>query len=188
MITSRPSDLARRSRRGFTLVEMMIGAALGSMTLGGVLSAYIMLVRSGVRASNYATMETHSRRSLEQLGIDLRMASNISWTNTTSITLTVPNNYTSTSNQVTYSYDSATKQFRMSPAPNGGASGSILILARNVSALTFTYYDRTGGTAGVTPATTKRVHISMTLSTSVGGSAGSSQMAAGSYTLRNKDV
>ena len=57
----------------------MIAASLGSMILAGVLSTFLMLVRSGVRVGNYSVMETETRRAFEQLGIDSRMANNFSF-------------------------------------------------------------------------------------------------------------
>jgi len=95
----------------------MIGATLGSIVLAGVLSTYLMLLRSGVSASNYSVMESQARRAFDQFGIDARMASAIISTSTgspasvTKVTLTVPNNYLSNSNQVTYAFDSTNQWF-----------------------------------------------------------------------------
>src|SRR6218665_256011 len=76
MITSL-SDLRARRTRAFTLVEVLIAASIGSIILAGVLAAFLMLVRSGVRVSNYSMMEAQTRRAFEQLGIDARMANKI---------------------------------------------------------------------------------------------------------------
>src|SRR5581483_1356878 len=115
-ITSRPE---RRRRGGFTLAEVMIGASLGSVVLLGVLTTYLMLLRSGVSASNYSVMESQARRAFEQFGIDARMSSGVASTLTgavvTKVTLTVPNNYNSNSNKVTYAYDSTNQWFYMVP-------------------------------------------------------------------------
>ena len=76
-MTSSPLNLRpKRRNRAFTLVEVLIAASLGSIVLAGVLSSYLMLIRSGVRVANYSTMETETRRAFEQLGIDARMANN----------------------------------------------------------------------------------------------------------------
>ena len=120
--------------RAFTLVEVMIGASLGSIVLLGVLTTYLMLLRSGVSASGFAEMESQARRTFEQFGIDARMANNLSSTTTTvggvtavtSVTLTVPNNYTGTSNKVTYGWDSTNQLFYLVPG-DGTSSGQVYV-------------------------------------------------------------
>ena len=112
-----------KSRRGgFTLVEVMIGAVIGTIVLAGVLSSFLMLGRSGANVANYSMMETQSRRALEELSQDLRMANGVIWNSDQSITLTVPDNYTATSNQVTYAYDNATQELYkfLQPLAGGG--------------------------------------------------------------------
>ena len=91
-----PASCRRRPTAGFTLVELLIASSLGTIVLAGVLAAFLMLVRSGVRASNYSVMESQTRRAFEQLGIDARMANDFVSTFTgsaiTSFTLTIPSN------------------------------------------------------------------------------------------------
>ena len=59
--TTRPDRAVRRA--GFTLVEVMIAASLGSFVLLGVLTTFLLLGRSGVAAQNY------------NLGVDFRWRS-----------------------------------------------------------------------------------------------------------------
>ncbi len=115
---------------------MLIGGTLGSMVLAGVLSTFTMLLRSGVRAQNYAQMESQTRQAFEQLGIDARMASEMTSTDSTrsvgvsttrtSVTLTVPHNYTTTSNKVTYGYDSTNQVFYLLPG-DGTTTGQVYV-------------------------------------------------------------
>ena len=51
-----------RHRRGFTLIEVMLAAAIAAFVLTGVLATNREIVRSGLRAANYAEMETQCRR------------------------------------------------------------------------------------------------------------------------------
>jgi Tfp pilus assembly protein PilW len=97
-----------RRRAAFSLVEIMIGASIGSFVLLGILTAFVTLGRNGARLYNYNTMETESRRALDEFSQDVRMASGIVWNSASSVTLTVPDNYAAYGNQVTYAYDSAT--------------------------------------------------------------------------------
>src|SRR3954469_18335908 len=109
------STIRSKGSRGFTLVEVMIAASIGTMVIAGVMSTFLMLGRSGANIANYSMMEAQSRRALEEFSQDLRMANAITWNSATSITLTIPNNYTPTSGVVTYSYDSTNETFTRSP-------------------------------------------------------------------------
>lgn len=186
--TTRPD---RPGRRAFTLVEVMIAASLGSMVLAGVLSTFLMLARSGASAVNYTTMDIQVRRALQEFGQDIRMASNIAWNSSSSITLTVPNNYTTTSNQVTYSWDNTSASspsyrcFYRVPG-NSTATTPKTIFVRNVTSLVYSRYNRTNAPA-TTEASTKRVQIAMTVTaTTQTVVAATDQMVAASFILRNK--
>jgi prepilin-type N-terminal cleavage/methylation domain-containing protein len=93
-----PAAARSSAARGFTLVELMIGAALSSFILAGVLSTFLFLGRSGANVQNYNDMEAQARRCLEMFAEDVRQASAITWTSSTSITLTV------NSASITYAY------------------------------------------------------------------------------------
>lgn len=97
-----PVRKAAPRARGFTLVEVMISAGLGSFILAGVLSTFLFLGRSGANISNYCDMEAQARKALEQFAEDTRQASAVSWTSSDSVTLTV------NSVGITYTYASGT--------------------------------------------------------------------------------
>lgn len=191
--SSTPSKSPRRRSRAFTLVEVMIGAALGSVVLAGVMSTFLMLSRSGIAAVNYTTMDAQSRRALEEFAQDIRMASNVTWNSTASITLTVPENYVTadpaTTNRVTYAWDndSASGSYRcFYRLPGGSASKTIYI--RNVTTFLFARFDRLNGPTA-SNASTKRIQISMTVTTTARTVvATTDQLVSASYILRNKPV
>ena len=137
---------------GFTLVEVMIGATLGTMVLAGVVTTFLMLGRSGANIANYCTMEAESRRALEELSQDLRMAKNVTWNSAQSVTLQVPENYTATGNQVTYALDSTTGSFYRMPGV-ASDSNARLTLIRSVASCTFARFDRVN-IATTSPAST----------------------------------
>lgn len=169
----------------------MIGASLGSIVLAGVLSTFLMLSRSGMSAVNYTTMDTEARRALEEFGQDVRMASNVTWNSSSSITLTVPNNYTTASpvNQVTYAWDNTTStsaSYRCFYRVPGTAADPKTVLVRNVTTFLYTRYNRTNASA-TTDASTKRIQISMTVTTTAQTVvAATDQLVAASFILRNK--
>ena len=187
-----PTERARPVRRGrreraFTLTEVLIGASLSTIVLTGVLSAFLMLGRSGMNAANYSMSEAEIRRGIEDFAQDVRMASAITWNSSSSITLTVPNNYTTTSNKVTYTYDSASETFYRIPGDSAATSPKT-IFVRNISSFTFYRYNRLDATAA-NDAETKRIQLSMNVrrtgSTLV---AANTKLVLASYILRNKSV
>lgn len=97
-----------KSRRaaGFTLVEMLVATGIAGFVLAGILSAFLMLGRSGYNAANYSTMEAEARRALETFSADARQSKNITWLNANSVTLTVA--ATTGDVLVTYTWDSST--------------------------------------------------------------------------------
>ncbi|HWA25604.1 MAG TPA: prepilin-type N-terminal cleavage/methylation domain-containing protein [Lacunisphaera sp.] len=190
-----------RPRRpaGFTLVEVLISISLGSMVLAGVLSAFLMLARSGIRTSNYSVMETETRRAFEQLGIDARMAnnfvSNFTGSVITSFTLTIPSNDLTTQRQVTYgidSSDSANMKLYMVPGADPTATSGRLVLVSRVTGLTFLRYDANGTlipTSTTSDAGVKHVQASLSVRRSTSGVAAATQVIRSSaFTLRNISI
>lgn len=104
-ITLSPIRTRKSGRRGFTLVEVMISAALSTFILAGVLSTFLFLGRSGANLRNYSDMEAQARRGLEMFAEDVRQASAITWDSETQCTLTV------NTASVVYSYTSGTNSF-----------------------------------------------------------------------------
>jgi hypothetical protein len=163
----------------------MIGASLGSVVLLGVLTTYLMLLRSGVSASNYAVIESQARRAFEQLGIDARMASGLTSSGTTSVTLTVPNNYAANGNLVTYAYDSTNLWFYLVPG-NGASLTNQQILVRSVTGVTFKKYDSSMG-ANATDPLAKHVQVSITVRRSAARVVAESEtILSAAFTMRNK--
>jgi prepilin-type N-terminal cleavage/methylation domain-containing protein len=179
------STIRSKDRRGFTLVEVMIAASLGTMVLAGVMSTFLMLGRSGANVANYSVMESQARRALEEFSQDVRMANAITWNSTSSITLTIPNNYAPTAGVVTYAYDSGSQKFYRTPRDSTSASGQTDLI-RNVVSFSYARFDRINNPAAQ-DMTTKRIQISMTARTTSNTAVGASNIIlSASYILRNK--
>jgi prepilin-type N-terminal cleavage/methylation domain-containing protein len=131
-----PCRRKRSSSRGFTLVELLIGTSLSAIILAGVLSAVLMIARSGYLLSNYIDMEKEARAALETIAVDARVTESISWQRAsatsplTGIILTPPG---STSG-VRYDYDSTTGTL------NRTEGGKVRILVSGIQSLTFSAY------------------------------------------------
>lgn len=185
--TARPS---RRPDAGLTLVELMIAGGIGSFVMTGVLSVVLMMGRSGMSASNYADMEAQSRRAVDEFAQDVRMASDLTWNSSTSVTLTVPDNYAANGNQVTYALDSTPTgptagSFYRLPGTTGSTSPRIA-LARNVTTLTFIRYTRTN-TVAADDFSAKRLQLTMNLRTTAQTTVDQNTLVvSASYVLRNK--
>lgn len=95
MTTSTPSPAARKASRarGFTLVEIMIGATISVFVLAGVMSTFLFLGRSGANVQHYNDMESQARRALEQFAEDVRQASSLTWNSPNDVTLIVNSQY-----------------------------------------------------------------------------------------------
>ena len=198
-MTSSLSNLPRQRRqsRAFTLVEVLIAASLGAIVMAGVISASLMLIRSGVRVSNYSMMEAQTRRAFEQMGIDARMANSFTSIYTsgviTAFTLTIPSNDLITQRQVTYGYDTTSdplhKKFFMVPGSNPAVTTGRLNLVGEVSGLTFLRYDTSNTlipASTTSDATVKHIQVSISVSRATTGVAAATQVIRSSaFTLRN---
>lgn len=186
----------------------MIATFLNAIAILGVMTTFMMLIRNGLNLQGYAEMEAQVRRAFDQFGIDARMASGLT-TGTNSVTLTVPNNYTSTSNEVTYGYDTTNQVFYLVPgdgvssgevyvAPGSGTAptGQRILIGRvggvtastKVTSLTFTRYDSSSPPATTSlDSSTKHVQIKLNVRRSwTAGDTANETAVSASFTLRNK--
>ena len=171
-------------------MEVLISASISTLIMAGVLSSFLMLGRSGANLTNYTTMDSQTRRALEDFAQDVRMASNITWNSDSSVTLTVPDNYAANSNQVTYAWGTASgvasyQTFYRKPG-NAAASTTLTTYVSNVTSLSFYRYDLLN-VAATTDAATKRIQLNMkiTRTNSTVVSATDTTISA-SFVLRNK--
>jgi prepilin-type N-terminal cleavage/methylation domain-containing protein len=153
-----------RFRSGFTLVEVLVGAALSALLLVGILTTFVMMGRVSASIQNYSEIEISARKALEVMGREIRMARDITTdstelllgTNGTSVTLSMPDSSANPSGigySVTFAYNSTTKTITRTGPPLHDLGGSIdtAILLRNVQPITgssiFFYFRRPNSTA-----------------------------------------
>ena len=181
-----------RCPAGFTLVEVLVAAAISVFILAGVLTANLQIIRSGIRIAQYAEMDSQVRRALDSLGRDLKAARAIQWHGESDITLTVPVAGGTTA-QVTYAWTAASGAFfRVAGASSATAMGR-LELVRGIAALpaggaglSFSRYDR-AGLPVTTDAATKLITVTLTVTRSAPTAADTSQRpVSATFALRSK--
>ena len=193
---------ARRRLAGFTLVELMIAATLSSIILAGVLSSFLMLVKSGVRISNYSTMEAETRRAFEQLGIDARMSNDFDSAivsgEIVSFTLTIPTEDAANPHrQVTYGFeadptDSTKKRLFLVPGDSASATAGKRVLISKINAVVFARYNSSDvliPTSTVLDTGVKHIQVQVSVSRSAIGVAAATQVIRSSaFTIRNISI
>lgn len=189
-----PTDASRRpSARAFTLPEVMIAATLSVFTLAGVLSAFLLIGRTALSASNYSTMESEIRNALDLFAADARNAADIRWQSAQSITLVMPAGR-SGPGEITYRYipaeGSSLGTFRRET--NDGAAARDLVdnVASDFAFQRYKLQPSGGGdNIAANDLETKQIQLSLrALALSSGAPAASQTAVSTSYVLRNKNV
>jgi len=179
---------AQSLARGFTLVELLVGATLSAMVMAAVLSSYIYMARSLARLANQQTLETEARRTMAILAQDVQMATSIVGTPSTSgVTLAIPTATGITT--VAYTYSNSAGTLTRTPA-----AGTGLILLRNITpgGIYFSFYDRAGNEYGsFTNYLSGIKQLSLQISTQAGVAGTGSQtklyqLASSRLVLRNR--
>lgn len=191
-----PTDSLRSRRfaaRGFTLVEVMIGSTISVVVLAGVLTAFLMMGRSGYNAANYSVMEAEARRALETFSSDARMANNINWNSVNSITLRVVTGGSPQS--ITYAYDTSTTgdtaQCFYRVVGTASSTATRLVLVRNVSDFAFRRYKVINGVdyTANNDLETKQIQITLrSVRTGATTVAATNAVLSARVVLRNKVV
>ena len=79
--------LTDRNRHAFTLVEMMVGVALGSLLLISVASLYLYSLKSFSSMSNYTDLSSKNRHASDIVSRDIRSAISIASVSTNQLVL-----------------------------------------------------------------------------------------------------
>ncbi len=190
-------ELRRARSRAFTLVELIVSSTLSGIVLAGVLSAVLMITRSGYLINNYMEMEQQARTALETFAIDARVTDSVTWSRDsdsaplTAITLTPPSDVGSPI-PVTYTYSAARGTLSRT------AGGATRVIMSGIESLSFTAYkyaepgthiaiDASASTLTSLQNNTKMVQISLSAVRSRSALAdATNNVVSARYVLRNK--
>lgn len=172
----------------------MVAVALSSLIMAGVLSTALQVMRSGVRITEYAEMESQVRTGLAQLGHDLRNASGITLNGPGDLTLTVPTADGST-RQVTYAWTASTQSLFEVPGTDSSVVAGRITLVRGIPpqaggspGVTFVRLDPAGQPAA-TDGAAKLIRVDLSVSRGAGSEAAvTEQGVSATFALRNKAV
>jgi prepilin-type N-terminal cleavage/methylation domain-containing protein len=171
-----------RDRRGFTLVEMMVGVAIGCLLLAALATLYVFSMRSFAAMANYSDLNQKSRYASDIVTRDIRSAMSVVSASATQLELDEPDGKT------TYIYDDVNGT--LSRTKNGETK----VLLSGVGSLSFTLYQRPffGATyeqftTAATPAYAKLVAFQWSCSRRLVGSLNNSEsLEAAMVELRNQ--
>jgi prepilin-type N-terminal cleavage/methylation domain-containing protein len=121
---------SRKPRAGFTLVELIVGIALGTLVLVAVASIYLFSLTSYASLANYAELNAKDRMASDTISRDIRSASAVASVTASQLVLRFGKA------DVTYAYD-----------PDLGTLtrwqfGESRVLLKNVDDLSFYLYQR----------------------------------------------
>lgn len=143
MITISPhKNPQSRIHDGFTLVELMVSAAIATIFVGIILSVLMLMTRGSVSLTNYARMSSQGRVALEYFSRDTRAANDITVSSpftytdpdtgnkevrsSTGVTFTYPNFY-GTNVQAVYTYDSLLETLTRAYTYDGTTTTKVLL-------------------------------------------------------------
>jgi type IV pilus assembly protein PilW len=162
--------------RGYTLMELMVSMTIGLIVMASVATTFTSQTRTYSAQEQINQMEQNARGALDIMSREIKMAgykpnggsvTGVVSYSSTSLTIQADLNgdgIVSTSGsdheQIAYAYDSANKRITRQVGNDAAA-----ILAENISALTFTYYQSTGTSYATSATTIRRIQISLTAKT-----------------------
>jgi len=89
-----------------TLVEIMIGAGIGSLTGAAILALVFFSARSFAALSNYVDLDVYSRNALDKMCSEIRQANRLMVYSPTNLQFEAVDPDSGATNTLTYTYDS----------------------------------------------------------------------------------
>jgi Tfp pilus assembly protein PilW len=123
----------RRSRRGFTLVELTVATSISVFVLATMMVSLVVISRCFNALGNYADLDRQSRNTMDVMARDIRQTGGLTnWTSTSLIFTNLDGNLLS------YSYSTNSRLLSYTNASTGQSS----VLLSNCTSLTFSIFQR----------------------------------------------
>ena len=169
---------------GFSLVELMISLTLIMILTLALLTSFTFIARGDQSLANYGEMNAQARKLLEQIGRDLRTATDVTNFTATSLTITVPTNTAGTATQdVIWSYDSVSRTVSRHDTT------STKQYARDVEIFSFYYYNSASPSVETTSLVeVKQVQLRLRMLRLVASSITSEYVISSQFTMRAKST
>ena len=101
MVMNKRSKFSRSDKSGFSLMELLLAIGIGGIVLVGATMSVNLWARSSVSLGNYVDMSGSCRRTLDIFASDVRMADDVSVSNSGTFTFTA---YAASNKRVTVNY------------------------------------------------------------------------------------
>ena len=169
---------------GFSLVELMISLGLIALLTLALLTSFTFIARGDRSLQNYGEMNAQARKLLEQLGQDLRSATDVVNFTASNLHLTVPTNTAGTTTQdVIWSYDSANATVTRQ------VGAGTAIYARDVETFSFYFYNSASPSVETTSLVeVKQVQLKLRMLRLVAGTITSEYVISSQFTMRAKST
>jgi prepilin-type N-terminal cleavage/methylation domain-containing protein len=124
--------LRRKSRQGYTLVEMVVATGLFGIASVALCSIYLFSTRAFVSIANYAELDKINRTAMDALTKEIRQARLVTDVTTNSVTI-----INGAGVSVTYRFESSSKRFMRL-----ATDGTSRVMVSDCSLLNFEVYQR----------------------------------------------
>jgi prepilin-type N-terminal cleavage/methylation domain-containing protein len=128
--------VTNRSRRGFTLVELLVAIALGSLALVTTMSLSLYSLRSFAALTNYVDLDNLSRNALDHMTREIRQADRVlAGSDGQTLRLWVTP-FGGGGHEVIYRYDAQSQDVTRT------VGSDVQVLLRECFSFSFTYFQR----------------------------------------------
>ena len=175
------NQIINKEKGGFTLVELLMVVLLTGILMAVMIKTSNFWSRSSVALVNYSDMNMQSRRALDTIGRDIRMASQVTGCSSNSISIEIPGVTVDDFTVITYQFNAAKNELTRS---DGTSTHSVL---RDVKVVEFTLKNLQGNiTESMLEA--KLVQIFVKMTRKVINIEQNDEIITASFVMRNKRV
>ncbi len=189
--------LSLKSKKGFSLVEVMVAMSLSTLLLASAYATLFSLAKGSESMVNFTEMNSQSRYALELFARDMRMASDVLQDDFSAHSVVVNRRRADGNNQIVrYAFIPASNNmeghFRRqewdSKDDYPGNPSADRVLLYDVDELSMNYYRYNRDELALNPLETKHIQLEAKLQRNVLGITNTNYIISARFMMRNKDV